>query len=702
MRLKRPEDVQWAELPKVESPEIARAWAESNLPLSGYELCWVQGLEDVIWDELSQQLHVWDNDSRGLLLDRLGNAEVFLVHGLSSEPLRPAVRRGEGEQSGTWVVDPSLTLVAQLNVHKMVDYAADTKGIWAPILKRTETAAQAQPKTKSEPESLTVTNPRWEHVDQQRGKDSPDAAAGGDLVRLMVDVTGASNGAVVTFRVFDASISPAGRVAAVRGEVQDGIGTAEWEIKRDRQGAKLEFEGMVRRVGSERAEIPFDKPSLRLGIFFDGTGNDMNSPDTYSNVAKLYQAYKADDETVFALYKRGVGTDGGILDDVDGKAFGAGAEARVEGMLWEMKEAMDTYRKGAGGGELPDTIVLDVFGFSRGAATARLFVNVLKQQAYTFDAPYEELTPDKFSLHFLGLFDTVGSFGYPGNDTDPGKCFVIEPKWVEGKVVHLVADDEYRENFDLQSLFDSQTDVPCDMERGPLCERIVPGAHSDVGGGYSSGQEHGCNGNQLGRIHLHRMHKEALEQEVPITALEELQAKRPQHWEFDTQAGATYDKLMQAYETHSGLQKDHKKVRELQRGLEWAEYMLDTLPQRRLASPADAARLLEYRELNHRIEDLEKRLQEQRDTVAGHFASPDAAQDFFGTHEKLHMHVHHSHAPINTTTGMGPEVQDDGTLRREVFYKPFVSLKEIPWWAMVHPALMLLVKVNYEPRKFDD
>jgi hypothetical protein len=92
-------------------------------------------------------------------------------------------------------------------------------------------------------------------VDQQRGEDTPEAAAVGDVVTLKVDVSGAGDGTRITFRVFDTSESPESRVGVARGQVNGGIGTAEWTVKTRQKKPKLMFDGEVRRASSERAEI---------------------------------------------------------------------------------------------------------------------------------------------------------------------------------------------------------------------------------------------------------------------------------------------------------------------------------------------------------------------------------------------------------------------------------------------------------------
>lgn len=255
MRLKRREHVEWRDLPKVESPYFARAWVDSNVHVSGHGPNWVQGLDDVIWDDLSHIRHVWDAHARKRLLERLANAEVFLIHGYASDPTVPVVRRIKGEKSETLKIESSLSLDAQFNVQRMLDHAIQTRAILEP-LRVPKAAPKPEPKKKEEPEELAVTNPRWEHIDGKRADNTPDSTFAGDRITLMVDVTGAPDGSRVTFKVMDTSISPPARVGSARGEVEGGVGKAEWQVSVDRANPELEFEGAVRRVTSERAEIP--------------------------------------------------------------------------------------------------------------------------------------------------------------------------------------------------------------------------------------------------------------------------------------------------------------------------------------------------------------------------------------------------------------------------------------------------------------
>jgi uncharacterized protein (DUF2235 family) len=82
-------------------------------------------------------------------------------------------------------------------------------------------------------------------------------------------------------------------------------------------------------------------------------------------------------------------------------------------------------------------------------------------------------------VRFMGIFDTVASFGVPGNNVDVGYNFQVNSKSVE-RVAHAVADDEHRTLFPLQSIKSSK-----DAKLPPnMVEKKFQGAHADVGGGY--------------------------------------------------------------------------------------------------------------------------------------------------------------------------------------------------------------------------
>lgn len=109
-------------------------------------------------------------------------------------------------------------------------------------------------------------------------------------------------------------------------------------------------------------------------------------------------------------------------------------------------------------------------------------------------------------IRFVGLFDTVPSFGIPGNDIDIGYRFSIPPN-VE-RVRHATAANEHRKMFPLMRL------------QGANCapdprfiEKEFVGAHSDVGGGYKDNAE-------LSKIALRWMWDEMDNAHLPMDPLE--------------------------------------------------------------------------------------------------------------------------------------------------------------------------------------
>jgi len=228
--------------------------------------------------------------------------------------------------------------------------------------------------------------------------------------------------------------------------------------------------------------IPVYSGGTCFGVFFDGTGNNMVKDipgGNESNIAKLYDFYNLDPYTNKdgiectnndLFYRIGVGSTAGTL--VLGGFIGAGATSRIDESYEEVvnhfNKKENVYRKKK---------YLDVFGFSRGAASARHFVNMVKHLKI----------PDKtnggfhnIELRFLGIFDTVGSFGIPGNKYDEGMDYHLDRDFVK-RTVHLTAEHEKRGLFDLTSIKkNSNETLP-----GNCLEKSFPGAHSDVGGGYA-------------------------------------------------------------------------------------------------------------------------------------------------------------------------------------------------------------------------
>lgn len=270
---------------------------------------------------------------------------------------------------------------------------------------------------------------------------------------------------------------------------------------------------------------------VRIGIFFDGTGNNKEkdvATASATNVAKLWNVYRHDESKLARAYYHGVGSSGGTLDTIFGGAFGAGGKSRIERHLQICSEF---FTRGTNGEAVEKRI--DLYGFSRGAALARDFANEVKNRGIEdrtrpperYETIYAgEGPPVQIPVYprvrgvkvcFVGVFDTVSSFGMPGNNTDIGYNFTVDDSYI-GKTVHLISEDELRGNFSLQSIRGKDAQGPEPLPANCL-EEAFPGVHSDVGGGYAPDEQ----GRQpeLAHIPLKRMHEESVAFEVPMDPL---------------------------------------------------------------------------------------------------------------------------------------------------------------------------------------
>ena len=241
-----------------------------------------------------------------------------------------------------------------------------------------------------------------------------------------------------------------------------------------------------------------------LIILMDGTWNDETGKDgdgVVTNIVKLFRLLEPDSDRQIRRYFRGVGNDEefGILDQFRGGAFG-----RKEQLIRD--HAYATLAKEYHPGDR-----IFIFGFSRGAASARMLANDIRQKGipktitvtrepvanrfsnnveYRF-VDYEsagEVRP--VDVDFLGVWDTVAAFGNPLNSWDPFKNMSVSSN--VSKAVHLVGLDETRLPF-RPTLMNHNPDV--------VHEVWFPGVHSDVGGGYLR--------DELGKLTLHYMLRRA-------------------------------------------------------------------------------------------------------------------------------------------------------------------------------------------------
>lgn len=139
-------------------------------------------------------------------------------------------------------------------------------------------------------------------------------------------------------------------------------------------------------------------------------------------------------------------------------------------------------------------IKLYVYGFSRGAAGARAFVNWLNELlAPKEPKPTLRLSSLKLpiSVEYLGLLDTVVSVGL----ADIVPVAKGHMGWGDGsqeipkgdlvkRCLHIVSSHEQRLSFPLESIRREDGTYPSSSQ-----EVIYPGVHSDLGGGYSPGEQ---------------------------------------------------------------------------------------------------------------------------------------------------------------------------------------------------------------------
>jgi uncharacterized protein (DUF2235 family) len=219
---------------------------------------------------------------------------------------------------------------------------------------------------------------------------------------------------------------------------------------------------------------------------FDGTGDQDEEDATLdSNVVDFFTAYQDEDKNADpdqdfgSLYLKGIGRLAKtFIGSSLAEAFGIGGHRRVEQAMRRLK---NNRKRG-------DRMV-DIVGFSRGAAIAMSFANEIA----------DELPGQP--IRFVGVFDVVGQFGLPGRHINAGHVLTL-PVNVQC-CRHAMALDESRAFFPITRLCDDNGN-PADS----LVELWFRGVHSDVGGG---------NGNRgLNWVALHWMFMNAIRAGLPI------------------------------------------------------------------------------------------------------------------------------------------------------------------------------------------
>ena len=347
----------------------------------------------------------------------------------------------------------------------------------------------------------------------------------------------------------------------------------------------------MRRVASEQGyDFKKCETALNIGLFFDGTNNNMDrdAPQQgHTNIARLYNAYKLDIVTGNQpIYIPGVGTKFPEIGEDQDSRLNAGCAFGCEGRviygilsvfnaLHQRSSGSNMFTKAAilalcrnslsvgNSNDLENLSALgiqsgllqtkigsnnvrreflsrqaghletklkeskpkvvecfvDVFGFSRGAAEARVFCNWLNELLVG-----GRLAGVPLRFRFVGIMDTVASAGFWSSASSAltnstgghGAWASAESLRLPASVqncVHMVAMHELRRNFPLDEI-----GAAGKLQPGWV-QHAYPGAHSDVGGGYSPGELGIATGNdalKLSQVPLNHMLECAIAAGVPI------------------------------------------------------------------------------------------------------------------------------------------------------------------------------------------
>lgn len=277
---------------------------------------------------------------------------------------------------------------------------------------------------------------------------------------------------------------------------------------------------------------PASPATARLAVFFDGTNN---TPKDRTNVWRTHELLAEKDANGIPQFKKyivGVGTEFG--EYTRGSIFGTGVARKIrEGYQW----LVENYQDGA---------EIYVFGFSRGAFSARSLVQLIATCGLTRKAALKDWSVSDTFAHYekisrqvtesvspiwrlrywqkvpadspagwaatnedtilmddskvrvvkvrmAGLWDTVGAMGSDfianqGAEIQKSAEHNVRPTKAQEYGYHALAIDEHRSMFDI-TLW--RTFVTAGEEEATLAryaryyeQRWFVGAHSDVGGGY--------------------------------------------------------------------------------------------------------------------------------------------------------------------------------------------------------------------------
>jgi uncharacterized protein (DUF2235 family) len=230
--------------------------------------------------------------------------------------------------------------------------------------------------------------------------------------------------------------------------------------------------------------------SKRIIFCADGTWDD---PQDATNVYALFRAITISAQQV-AYYDDGVGSDGTPLQKLAGGALGDGLFQKIQ----------DGYNKIAHVYDQDDEIF--IFGFSRGAYTARSLAGMIAICGLPFGKFSDQFVTDAFQAYrnpnqraafnaqynpyhakikMVGVWDTVGALGIPAiiGGVDPVQYGFLDTSLHPDvqNAFQALALDERRREFPPTLWTPPAPPIP-----GQVLQQVwYSGVHCDIGGGYS-------------------------------------------------------------------------------------------------------------------------------------------------------------------------------------------------------------------------
>ena len=256
---------------------------------------------------------------------------------------------------------------------------------------------------------------------------------------------------------------------------------------------------------NQKDESDIHKKFGTLGSSYDNGRTNIASLEPHVESGEGVSGYSV----VVKIYVQGQGTFNFKKDsNFWGKGMGAFSSGVYQRARTGINEALNLLQDELFGDNPPEKyfikqVDVDVFGFSRGAATARHAIHVATTEEITSVADpsgygaqtivinkplfdrlrtygYKEVREDQVKIIFAGLFDTVVSVNasqlmpaWIANNTLSQKA-VAKAKFA----LHLAAADEHRVDFPLHRIKSATL-------AGTGAEYYLPGVHSDIGGSYN-------------------------------------------------------------------------------------------------------------------------------------------------------------------------------------------------------------------------